>query len=303
MGFSTVAEGGGGGGSAVPRSLGQGLPAGYEQVLLYSYDYDARTWKQAHLGARIDKQPFQKGSCRMAFRMWDTAGKPFVVKTHLGSSPPGPEVYFADAAMQAMCQYFAICYNKRSPPKPVRFVTAYILRCLQRPGQPVMACERFLEGSYVKYNNNAGYISPDDRNTPQAFSHFTHVFSKGKAMVVDIQGTEMDVYTDPQVHSPDFRYGAGDLGLDGIRLFFASHKCSSICVGLGLSKQQTDFENTQMAVAAPTPVPTLVRAPQRRATGGSSSGAGALSQNWDPVAGPRSGGSGGNIAGVAMICV
>ena len=37
-----------------------------------------------------------------------------------------------------------------------------------------------------------------DRNTPQAFSHFTFVKSNKTEIVVDIQGVG-DCYTDPQV--------------------------------------------------------------------------------------------------------
>jgi len=37
-----------------------------------------------------------------------------------------------------------------------------------------------------------------DRNTPQAFSHFTYVASNGEHLVTDIQGVG-DMYTDPQV--------------------------------------------------------------------------------------------------------
>ena len=44
-----------------------------------------------------------------------------------------------------------------------------------------------LSGKYQKYNNNNGYVSFDDRNTPQAFSHFTYQYTEGAMMVVDIQ--------------------------------------------------------------------------------------------------------------------
>ena len=38
----------------------------------------------------------------------------------------------------------------------------------------------------------------DVRQTPQTFSHFTYVQSKGTLIVTDIQGV-CDMYTDPQV--------------------------------------------------------------------------------------------------------
>ena len=47
--------------------------------------------------------------------------------------------------------------------------------------------ERFIEGDYVKHNSNSGYVEEHHRMTPQAFSHFSFVMSKGEEMVVDIQ--------------------------------------------------------------------------------------------------------------------
>ncbi len=34
--------------------------------------------------------------------------------------------------------------------------------------------EKFIDGPYRKHNNNYGYVSEEERNTPQAFSHFTY---------------------------------------------------------------------------------------------------------------------------------
>jgi elongation factor 2 kinase len=72
------------------------------------------------------------------------------------------------------------------------------------------------------------------RNTPQAFSHFTYVYTQGRRIVTDVQGVA-DLYTDPQVHSLDGRgYGDGNLGLRGVALFFRSHQCNPLCARLGL---------------------------------------------------------------------
>lgn len=59
--------------------------------------------------------------------------------------------------------------------------------------------ETFIEGEYRKYSNNDG-LTQFNRNTPQAFSHFTYEKSNHEIVVVDIQGVD-DFYTDPQVHS------------------------------------------------------------------------------------------------------
>jgi Alpha-kinase family len=48
--------------------------------------------------------------------------------------------------------------------------------------------EEFIQGDYVKYNNNADFVEETMRNTPQAFSHFTYEVTRGALMIVDIQG-------------------------------------------------------------------------------------------------------------------
>ncbi len=63
--------------------------------------------------------------------------------------------------------------------------------------------ERHIPGDYQKHNNNHGFVENEDqRNTPQAFSHFTYEVSGQNMLVVDIQGVR-DIYTDPQIHTID----------------------------------------------------------------------------------------------------
>mmetsp|Transcript_27232 Transcript_27232/g.73601 ORF Transcript_27232/g.73601 Transcript_27232/m.73601 type:complete len:383 (+) Transcript_27232:961-2109(+) len=102
------------------------------------------------------------------------------------------------------------------------------------PMTGMFAVERFIEGQYLKHNNNSGFIENDQhRMTPQAFSHFTHTASSGGEMVVDVQGVG-DLWTDPQIHSDKLRYGSGDLGDRGMALFFATHQCNGVCQYMGL---------------------------------------------------------------------
>lgn len=49
-----------------------------------------------------------------------------------------------------------------------------ILEMVDRPGSPLYHVEHFIEGKYVKYNSNSGFVRSEAlRMTPQAFSHFT----------------------------------------------------------------------------------------------------------------------------------
>lgn len=49
-----------------------------------------------------------------------------------------------------------------------------ILEMVEREGSPLFHLEHFIEGQYVKYNSNSGFVRSEAlRMTPQAFSHFT----------------------------------------------------------------------------------------------------------------------------------
>ena len=130
--------------------------------------------------------------------------------------------------------------------RPILCMESFLVALIQ----PVYACERMIMGNFIKHNNNSGQVHErvHERNTPQAFSHFTYVHSGEKYMIVDIQGVD-DVYTDPQVHSADGRaFGMGNLGQEGINKFFKTHRCNNICTGLGLlnrDRKQHDTAGTR----------------------------------------------------------
>lgn len=89
--------------------------------------------------------------------------------------------------------------------------------------------EPYIPGEYRKHNNNFGSVSEDERNTPQAFSHFTYEASNHEILAVDIQGVG-DLYTDPQLHTLDGNdFGKGNLGVTGFHKFMSTHRCNSIC--------------------------------------------------------------------------
>jgi hypothetical protein len=215
-----------------------------EAAVRWDYDFVHNKWSSSNMNVRVERVPFQKGSMRLAYHMLDDKGAHFVAKCRI-KAPPSNKGYFEDAAMQAACQHYAMAYNRRGPPKAVSFIDSFVLQLTDREGRQFMACEEYLPGVYAKYNNNGGWLSEDARNTPQAFSHFTYGYSQRKLIIVDIQGVG-DRYTDPQLHSLKQRYGAGDLGVVGMQLFFQTHQCNGICRGLGLTDASVDANGTQM---------------------------------------------------------
>ena len=49
-----------------------------------------------------------------------------------------------------------------------------VVELVDRPGKPLFHLEHHIEGEYVKYNSNSGFVRDENlRSTPQAFSHFT----------------------------------------------------------------------------------------------------------------------------------
>ncbi|GMF23643.1 unnamed protein product [Phytophthora fragariaefolia] len=156
--------------------------------------------------------------------------------------PAEPSTYLSDVEMQAVCAHYAALYNEHEPPLKVCYARSWLLKLKDRErGTLVCSVEEFLPGAYVKYSNNSGYVGREtstteerERNTPQAFSHFSFVASDFRLMIVDIQGVA-DSYTDPQIHSADGRgFGVGNLGTFGMEKFLESHRCNEVCRWLGL---------------------------------------------------------------------
>jgi len=151
------------------------------------------------------------------------------------------ESYFEDVKMQMLCKTYANKYNQYNPPKTIDFIKAWLLVLSSRPDKPLAGVERFIHGAYRKHNNNFGFVSDDERNTPQSFSHFSYESSNHGLLVCDIQGVS-DLYTDPQVHSADGQsFGKGNLGQRGIDRFIQSHRCNAICRYLKLPSINANY--------------------------------------------------------------
>ena len=51
--------------------------------------------------------------------------------------------------------------------------------------------EMLMEGEFVKFSNNTGFVAPEARNTPHALSHFSWMFSQKKFLISDVQGVQV----------------------------------------------------------------------------------------------------------------
>jgi len=219
-----------------------GSDNGPEKAVERIWQEQQKQWVTRETNVLIAPKWFEKGTMRAAFKMKFVddqvrGNQMYVAKLTLKAKDRTSSVqYEKDCKMQMIAVDYAKKYNMLNPPKKVEFLDAFLIQLVEREGQPIVAVEAFVTGSYVKYNNNLDWTE-EKRNTPQAFSHWTYIQSEKQLMIVDIQGVG-DVWTDPQFHTsyPTTDFGKGNLEQMGIDGFFKAHKCNSICEFLGIGK-------------------------------------------------------------------
>ncbi|POM80290.1 Protein-Kinase-like protein [Phytophthora palmivora] len=230
-------------------------------AIKHAFDSELRKWTSSRITVKIDTEPFAKGGLRQVFHLQDLSMPPpalraqdvnedsvmskctsYVAKIAIDPNED-PDTYFKDVEMQAVAAKYAKLYNSYNPPRRVEFLEAWILQLIPSEASgagdqtiesltlsgSICGVEPFIAGEYHKHNNNFGYVSELERNTPQAFSHFTYEASGQQILVVDIQGVG-DHYTDPQIHSRRGKeFGKGNLAVRGFERFLGSHRCNPIC--------------------------------------------------------------------------
>ena len=236
---------------------------------LATYDCTCDRWSHSIVSGTIECEYFASGALRSVHHCTinDSSGPmQRVAKVAHPDTNATTSTYYMDVKVQAIAAKCAQSYNLRPRiPKPIKFLEPALLilpkdtyiEVISPVGtikSGIFHIEEMVAGDFVKHTNNMGYVNENDRNTPQAFSHYSYVWSNGTFLICDIQGIStgtngLDIYTDPQMHmittdssklkqclgvSAKLNGGLGDFGAFGIDAFFTTHRCNAICHALRL---------------------------------------------------------------------
>ena len=166
------------------------------------YDATCQEWKEDCVIIQIEANPFAKGAMRQCFRMRETkvldgpsikdwevlcanarmlttsgwkAQTNKVAKEYIGIGSASyqkkkqfemvEKLVRQDVKMQMEAKLIANRYNMQQPPKPVDILECHYL--ISNTARRLLFVENYVEGEYVKHNNNAGYVCYDADFLPQ----------------------------------------------------------------------------------------------------------------------------------------
>ncbi|KAI1695514.1 alpha-kinase family domain-containing protein [Ditylenchus destructor] len=221
---------------------------------------------------QIAEHPFAHGAERKAFYGRDMSSnspteivlKEYIRENTDTGSRSTATPYEIATQMQTIAAYLAYTFTDSLQTMSgivydIKFLEAKLLSIEIKPGENrYMSCERRYgsDSKFLRFSNNADYamlettckvhnLKFDVVELLMAFSHWTYQISHGYLMVVDLQGIKSTdengrtilELTDPAIHCTDLtRFGRTNLRQEGMKIFFAHHKCNKFCQSMELEK-------------------------------------------------------------------
>jgi hypothetical protein len=219
------------------------------RVKIYSTNNkNPRNPLQRETKVRIGKLPFAKGSIRYAYFMKEeNTNFHFVAKRNIRTSEIylKKSSYMVEMETQAVAFELAKEFNKKDAGLKLHFLPVRVMEVLDQDKPIFYNVENYIEGDYEKYTNNNGWLGNSElANSVAAFSHFTHHHTKGQLMVVDLQGVNT-ILTDPVIHCISTEaFGKTNLGKPGMKRFFQTHKCNTVCGNLDMKCNRHQRDQT-----------------------------------------------------------
>ncbi|XP_025115318.1 uncharacterized protein LOC112576796 isoform X4 [Pomacea canaliculata] len=205
------------------------------------------------LGPLLSLEDKVKGQCRDAFDVQflhqdEVLGR-YVGKRYKRQKPASQ--YLRDLTCQKIARFLVTLFNFALRDLRYDIQVVYVpVAHLQIISDKLevedwLNVEPYLEGDFIKLTNNLHFCNTQGKTLATSLTHFTYSVSKGRLMLVDLQGwlpkegRGVVYLTDPQFHTCSaLPLSACDMGEAGMQAFWTSvhPQCNEICKALDLQR-------------------------------------------------------------------
>lgn len=245
-------------------------------VHVSAFDINSMTWIEIDKNAQflVEKERFSEGAFRDVFKATSInpgfKGRNWVIKYWKPSSleiiqryQQTPEQQCKKVVqMHSLARHFASTLSRKiSNRKEYGKTFAYneiFFGVIDSEGKKqYVTIEEFIVGTFVKYLNNTALCKENGNEIQlkaESLSHFSFETSKKKLLLTDIQGCGYTL-CDPEIASAEtikdneILFGVGNLSMDAINNFKATHVCNRYCDLAGLVAGTT-LHSAGSAIAA-----------------------------------------------------
>jgi hypothetical protein len=222
---------------------------------LESFDVAQKEWvAEKPINVIVENEKFASGAFRDAFRVTSEGvnKKQWVIKKYNDNAKTTIVTTLASTIeihtrkqvqMHSVARQLTKKFSSKLPKSFGKSFSYNKVFFAMYDGQPVTV-EEFVPGTFTRYINNDGQRTQEkeDRSDDQevydkaeSLVHYTYTASKGKLMLLDIQGSEYTLY-DPEIATSEIfddedevLFCCGNLSTVSIDRFLAQHKCSKFC--------------------------------------------------------------------------